>query len=72
MKKTIAILAAFALVFGFVATTMAADWNFYGSARMTTFSQSYSKEAPSNPMAPTYDDRDTVCHCRATAGSAPP
>jgi hypothetical protein len=60
MKKTIAIFAAFALVFGFAATTMAADWNFYGSARMTTFSYNLAKEAPSNPMTPAYDDRDTA------------
>jgi hypothetical protein len=61
MKKTIAILAAFALVAGFAATAAAADWSFYGSARMTTFSSTLSKEAPSNPMQPgLYDDTDTA------------
>ncbi|MCF8080825.1 MAG: hypothetical protein K9K88_16220 [Desulfobacterales bacterium] len=38
MKKSIAILAAFALVAGFAVTATAADWSFYGSARMATFS----------------------------------
>jgi hypothetical protein len=60
MKKSVAILAAFALVAGFAATAAAADWSFYGSARMTTFSSTLSEEAPSNPMGPTYDDTDTA------------
>jgi len=60
MKKTIVIFAALALVFGFAATTMAADWNFYGSARVTTFSYSLDKDAPANPMPATYDDTDTT------------
>ena len=37
MKKLFAILAAIALVGAFAATTMAADWSFYGSARMQTW-----------------------------------
>ncbi|UCF91403.1 MAG: hypothetical protein JSW39_24535 [Desulfobacterales bacterium] len=37
MKKLLVILAAVALVWGFTATAMAVDWNFYGSARMKTF-----------------------------------
>lgn len=55
MKKTIAILAAFALVAGFAATAVAADWSFYGSARMSTFSNSISEEA----SATGFDDTDT-------------
>jgi len=47
MKKLIAILAAIALVGAFGASAMAADWNFYGSARMSTFweDQSYDNNS---------------------------
>ena len=38
MKKLITILAALALVCAFTLPAAAADWSFYGSARMTTFS----------------------------------
>lgn len=37
MKKLIVILAVIAMVGAFTATTMAAEWNLYGSARMATF-----------------------------------
>jgi hypothetical protein len=37
MKKLIVILAVIAMVGAFAATTMAAEWDFYGSARMATF-----------------------------------
>ena len=37
MKKLIVIFAVIAMVGAFTATTMAAEWNFYGSARMATF-----------------------------------
>ncbi len=62
MKKTIVILAAFALVFGFAATTLAADWSFYGSARMATFWMSHDKNSPSNTShsSPAVDDSDTL------------
>jgi len=49
MKKTIVIFAAFALVFGFAATTMAADWDFYGSARFATFYTTSDQGSPTNP-----------------------
>jgi len=38
MKKLITILAAVALIAAFAMPAPAAEWNFYGSARMTTFS----------------------------------
>lgn len=38
MKKLFVCALAVAMVFAFTAPTMAADWNFYGSARMATFS----------------------------------
>ena len=41
MKKLIVILAAIAMVGAFTATTMAAEWNFYGSARFATFYTTY-------------------------------
>ena len=45
MKKLFIILTAIAMVGAFTATTMAADWGFYGSSRMATFYESTSKEA---------------------------
>jgi hypothetical protein len=38
MKKLFVCALAVAMVFAFTAPTMAADWNFYGSARFATFS----------------------------------
>jgi hypothetical protein len=46
MKKLIVILAVIAMVGAFTATTMAAEWNFYGSARMGTF---YTSDDPGKP-----------------------
>ncbi|RJP75950.1 MAG: hypothetical protein C4522_19640 [Desulfobacteraceae bacterium] len=37
MKKLFILFSVFALVAGFAASATAADWNFYGSARMKTF-----------------------------------
>lgn len=37
MKKLIALFAGIAMVAGFAMTAAAADWNFYGSARISTF-----------------------------------
>jgi hypothetical protein len=37
MKKLMALIAAIAMVAGFTMTAAAADWNFYGSARISTF-----------------------------------
>jgi hypothetical protein len=37
MRKLLIVLAAFALVVAYTVPAMAADWGFYGSARMTTF-----------------------------------
>jgi hypothetical protein len=61
MKKLIIILAAIAMVGAFTATSMAAEWNFYGSSRMTTVYYDKSKEAvgditPGNPAL--FDDQD--------------
>jgi hypothetical protein len=44
MKRIIVALATVSMVFGFVGATLAADWNFYGSARMATFWNSKSKQ----------------------------
>jgi hypothetical protein len=59
MKKLVILTAVFALVLG--GTALAADWSFYGSARMSTWSNAMSKElaapgltvagAPANPLA---------------------
>jgi len=58
MKKLIIILAAIAMVGAFTATSMAAEWNFYGSSRMTTVYYDKSKEVaqPANPNG--FDDQD--------------
>lgn len=37
MKKLMVLIASLALVAGFAMTAAAADWNFYGSARVATF-----------------------------------
>jgi len=47
MKKSLIGVLAIALVFGMVGTTLAADWNFYGSARVAMFWQTYDDKASS-------------------------
>jgi hypothetical protein len=42
MKKLVILTAVFALVLG--GTALAADWNFYGSARVQTYSTNYSED----------------------------
>jgi len=44
MKKLLVLLSAVAFVVAFTVPAMAADWGFYGSARMQTFMESDSKE----------------------------
>jgi hypothetical protein len=53
MKKLIVILAVIAMVGAFTATTMAAEWNFYGSARMGTF---YVQDDPGRPGSTSSDN----------------
>jgi hypothetical protein len=48
MKKLVILTAVFALVLG--GTALAADWNFYGSARFQTFSTSFSEDANFSPV----------------------
>lgn len=50
MKKLYVSMAVVALAFVFVGSAVAADWNFYGSARMTTFRNTLSQENLGNPM----------------------
>jgi len=45
MKRLFVIFAAIALVGAFAATTMAADWGFYGSTRLMTWYEGYDKDA---------------------------
>lgn len=52
MKKLMILVAALTLVASFALTAAAAEWNFYGSARMTTFSVDNDKNGA--------DDRDTT------------
>jgi hypothetical protein len=54
MKKLIVILAAIAMVGAFTATSMAAEWNFYGSARMSTVYYDKSQEVAGG----NFDDQD--------------
>ena len=51
MKKLFVILAAIAFVVAFTAPSFAAEWSFYGSARMATFWTDVSEE-----QGPTGDD----------------
>jgi hypothetical protein len=59
MKKLFVIFAALALVWAFVGPAAAADWNFYGSARMATFytSDDYG-DFDLNGVSPAVDDDD--------------
>lgn len=45
MRKLFALFVAIALVGGFAVSAMAAEWSFYGSARMSTFYDDYDEEA---------------------------
>ncbi|MCP4110800.1 MAG: hypothetical protein GY749_35610 [Desulfobacteraceae bacterium] len=45
MKRLLVLLAAIALVSVFAATSMAAEWNFYGSARMGTYYEDRDENA---------------------------
>ncbi|MCP4349864.1 MAG: hypothetical protein GY795_30655 [Desulfobacterales bacterium] len=45
MKRLLVLLAAIALVSVFAATSMAAEWNFYGSARMGTYYEDKDENA---------------------------
>jgi hypothetical protein len=56
MKKLLVILAAIAMVGAFTATSIAAEWNFYGSSRMTTVRYNKSKEL----AGINFDDEDTT------------
>jgi hypothetical protein len=56
MRKLLVLLSAVAFVVAFTVPAMAADWSFYGSARMSTFMESVSEEA----SATGYDDDDLV------------
>jgi len=49
MKKLFVCALAVAMVFAFTAPTMAADWNFYGSARFTTFSNDVDAQVAGVP-----------------------
>ena len=56
MRKLLIVLAAFAFVIAYTVPTLAADWSFYGSARMSTFYDSVTEEA----SATGFDDGDTT------------
>ena len=55
MKKLFVCALAVAMVFAFTAPTMAADWNFYGSARFATFSNDVDPQ-----VAGSDSDADTL------------
>ena len=56
MKKFMVIIAAIAMVGAFTATSMAAEWSFYGSSRMSTVYYDKSKEAVGGGAL--FDDQD--------------
>ncbi|MCF8136214.1 MAG: hypothetical protein K9K63_02785, partial [Desulfotignum sp.] len=51
MKKLMVLVAALALVAGSAMTAAAADWNFYGSARIATFFVDQENNVASNNPA---------------------
>lgn len=55
MKKLLILLAACALGIAYTAPVIAADWEFYGSARMSTFWEDKSKETTAQGQ---FDDED--------------
>jgi hypothetical protein len=59
MKKLFVLFVAIALVGGFAVSAMAAEWSFFGSARMSTFYQDYDEEAG--------DDADTTWDLQGNA-----
>jgi len=65
MKKLFIIVAAMALV-SFATFTIAAEWNFYGSARMQTWRENADKEY----IDKDYDDDDKEIHNSATNPSS--
>jgi hypothetical protein len=54
MKKLMIIIAVIAMVGAFTATSMAAEWNFYGHSRMTTVYYDRSKDV----IGSDFDDQD--------------
>ena len=65
MKKFMVIIAVIAMVGAFAATSMAAEWSFYGSARMNTTYYDKSKETVTQGLEATdvpnpalFDDQD--------------
>jgi hypothetical protein len=64
MQKSFILLVAVTVAVAFTVPAIAAEWVFYGSARMTTFSVDKSKEVSPNAYYPGnglgYDDRDTT------------
>jgi len=69
MKKFIVFFAAIAMVGAFAFSAVAADWSFYGSARMSTFSAERSKELVGTlgGNAVAYDDTDTTWDLQSNA-----
>jgi hypothetical protein len=72
MKKLIVILAAIAMVGAFTATSIAAEWNFYGSSRMNTVYYDKSKEVAGDnqvipPVSASFDDQDLTWTTQSNA-----
>jgi hypothetical protein len=72
MKKLFVILIAVAMVGAFAATSMAAEWNFYGSSRMNTVYYDKSKETAGDnqvypPEPANFDDQDMTWTTQSNA-----
>jgi hypothetical protein len=63
MRKLLVLLAAVAFVVAFTIPAMAADWSFYGHARMSTFMESDSKEVGTTG----FDDDDLTWDLQSNA-----
>ncbi len=66
MKKLIIMVASLALVAGFALTAAAADWNFYGSARVNTF---WTNTETISVSGSDVDDFDAGLHVNARIGA---
>jgi hypothetical protein len=67
MKRLFVLFAALALVAAFAITATAAEWNFYGSARMATFYEDKDEDSPSFGSLQAGDDDGTTWDLQGNA-----
>jgi len=67
MKRLMVICAAMMMLFAFASTTMALEWGFYGSARMSTFWNDKDEESPAYGDLLKGDDDGTTWDLQSNA-----